>query len=401
MKNIRLRRFYMKKVVALILTFIFIASSMTVLLGCSGDSGTLKEIPLSDRENPVIGKVGDYEIRLDEWDFLYNSYYLQYVNMYGKEAAEQDEGKKEISDKTCAALKINAAALSVAAEYGITPENEKVKEYVAKKLEELASELTDEISAGLEGDDETASNEDINELYKKYLAESRLTDRYNRFVFAVDGCINQTVEKCLAEGKLLTEETAVIDYIKNNFVRVWTVKLTVGGESDREQKREEAELLEWIMKTDFTVSENCDLFKEKLGITVATESNKNLRSFYNRIVSADSAQAKMKVLIGSKYNSDNYMTTLHGYYFTYGEYFEEFEKAAFDLDEGEASGIVASGDAYYIIMRLALEGDYINEAYDTLNYQYQYSYVNRMIDSRKAELSFTPDGTVLIPGYIG
>ena len=52
-------------------------------------------------------------------------------------------------------------------------------------------------------------------------------------------------------------------------------------------------------------------------------------------------------------------------------------------------------------MRLALEGDYINEAYDTLNYQYQYSYVNRMIDSRKAELSFTPDGTVLIPGYIG
>ena len=401
MKNIRLRRFYMKKVVALILTFIFIASSVTVLSGCSGDSGTLKEIPLSDRENPVIGKVGDYEIRLDEWDFLYNSYYSQYVNMYGKEAAEQDEGKKAISDKTCAALKINAAALSVAAEYGITPENEKVKEYVAKKLEELASELTDEISAGLEGDDETASNEDINELYKKYLAESRLTDRYNRFVFAVDGCINQTVEKCLADGKLLTEETAVIDYIKNNFVRVWTVKLTVGGESDREQKREEAELLEWIMKTDFTVSENCDLFKEKLGITVATELNKNLRSFYNRIVSADSAQAKMKVLIGSKYNSDNYMTTLHGYYFTYGEYFEEFEKAAFDLDEGEVSGIIASGDAYYIIMRLALEGDYINEAYDTLNYQYQYSYVNRMIDSRKAELSFTPDGTVLIPGYIG
>ena len=109
----------------------------------------------------------------------------------------------------------------------------------------------------------------------------------------------------------------------------------------------------------------------------------------------------MKVLIRSKYNYDNYMTTLHGYYFTYGEYFEEFEKAAFDLDEGEVSGIIASGDAYYIIMRLALEGDYINEAYDTLNYQYQYSYVNRMIDSRKAELSFTPDGTVLIPGYIG
>ena len=41
----------MKKVVALILTFIFIASSMTVLSGCSGDSGTLKEIPLSGSEN--------------------------------------------------------------------------------------------------------------------------------------------------------------------------------------------------------------------------------------------------------------------------------------------------------------------------------------------------------------
>lgn len=391
----------MKKIMALLLALVFVSASALTLSGCSGDSGTLKEIPLSDSENPVVGKVGDYEIRLDEWNFLYSSYHSQYVNMYGKDAAETTEGKKEISDKTLDAVKINAAALSVAAEYGITPENDKVKEYVAEKLENLAKELSDELSTGLENEDETASNADINELYKKYLAQNGLTDRYNRYVFAVDGCINQTVEKCLADGKLLTEEAEVIEYIKNNFVRAWTVKLDVGDDDSREAKRAEAEMIAWILNTDFSSSENCDTLKDKLGIKVATDSNKTTRSFYNRIVAADSTAAKMKILIGSKYNTDTYMTTLHGYYFTYGEYFEEFEKAAFALKDGEVSGIVASGDAYYLILRLSLENDYIKEAYDTLNSQYQYSYVNRMIDSRKAELAFTPTDTTLISGYVG
>lgn len=390
----------MKKIVAIILAFVLAASFAGMLSGCSGDAGTLKEIPLSDRDNPVVGKVGDYEVRLDEWNFLYNSYHSQYVNMYGKEAAEQESAKKEISDKTVDAVKINAAALSVAAEYGITPEDDKVREYVAEKLEDLAKELSDELSAELDGD-ENPSSDAINELYKKYLEQNGLTDRYNRYVFAVDGCINQTVEKCLADGKLLTDEKEVTEYIKNNFVRVWTVKLDAGGEDDREKKRAEAETLEWIMKTDFSVSENCDLLKDKLGIKVATDSNKTTRSFYNRIVAADNAAEKMKILIGSKYNTDSYMTTLHGYYFTYGEYFEEFEKAAFALEEGEVSGLVASGDAYYLIMRLTIENDYIKDAYDTLNYQYQYSFVNRMADQRRSELTFAPVDTSLIPGYVG
>lgn len=391
----------MKKITALLLALVFVLASAPALSGCSGAAGTLKEIPLSDSENPVVGRVGDHEIRLDEWNFLYNSYRSQYVNMYGKDSAKTESAKKEISDKTLAAVKINAAALSVAAEYGITPENDKVKEYVAEKLEELAKELADELSASLENGDESVSSEDINALYKKYLEQSGLTDRYNRYIFAVDGCINQTVEKCLAEGKLLTDEAKVIEYIKNNFVRVWTVKLDVGDDSNRTEKRKEAELLEWIMNTDLSSAENRDILKEKLGINVATDSNKTTRSFYNRIVAADSKTAKMKILIGSKYNTDTYMTTLHGYYFTYGEYFEEFEKTAFGLAEGEVSGIIASGEAYYLILRLTLENDYIKEAYDTLKYQYQYSYVNRIIDSRKAELTFTPTDDALIPGYVG
>ena len=49
----------MKKIMALLLALVFVSASALTLSGCSGDSGTLKEIPLSDSENPVVGKVGD------------------------------------------------------------------------------------------------------------------------------------------------------------------------------------------------------------------------------------------------------------------------------------------------------------------------------------------------------
>ncbi len=391
----------MKKIIVTVLSLAMLVGSVAVLSGCADGSGVLKEVALSDADNPVIGNVGEYEVRLDEWTYLYESYKAQLVNMYGKEAVASGKYDKELSDKTCDALKLNAAALEVAAEYGISIDDKEVREYVSEQMDELAEEISDLLENLSSSEDATVSDDDINAYYREYLAENHLTDRYNRYVIAVDGCISLTVEKCVANGDVLTEENEVIEYIMGNFVRTWQVRVDVNSDNAAEA-RERAEMLAWILSSDLTLDGNRTALKEKLGIVTETEENAPTRSFYKRLVSAATVTEKMKILVGSKYNDDSYMTTLHGYYFTYGEYFEELENAAFALKEGETSDVISSGNAYYVILRLPLEADYVREIYDTLNGQYQYAYVDRLIDACCSEMSFSPAENIgELTAYVG
>ena len=341
----------MKKIALALLPFILVFSFL--LVSCS-DKAILDEIEASDDDLKVVGSIGGKDILYDELRCITANYREVLANKYGEDIWDSDvtaaEHLPELERYVLSALKVNAAALIAAERNGISPDDKEIREYVKIELNKLSEELVSEIKINSEIEDHSPSRKEINAAYVKYLKDYHLTDRYNRYTISVHGCVQQLLQKCVTDGTLSNDDEYIRKYIDDNFVRVLHIYIrNDSGES---------------------VDANRKLAEDALNQLRAGETT-------------------MKKLIGSKINDDHYLTTMHGYYFTRGEYFTAYEDSAYALEIGEYSDVVASQDGFYIIQRLELENDYINQIFETLKSQYHTSYVNGMIEDIKEEIEFT------------
>lgn len=340
--------------------FLIILSAAAILLssilfsGCGESDTTLKEIKPSSEDKAVVGTVGEYEIFYDELRFLTLNFKKSLEARYGEgifSGADAEKYLEMLKNDLFDALVVNSAALTVAKRYEITPENEKVKDYVKIELEKLASEFAEALAFEKEDDGEPSKDE-INSRYREYLAENALTDRYNRFVFAVDGCVSELVGKLTVTGAIPNDDNTVREYIYANFARTLHV----------------------YIRND----ENDDIAENR---RIAEECLDDLRSGRKTIIE----------LVGSVYNEDLGLTSKHGYYFTNGEFSSEYEEATFALNVGEYSDVVETASGFYVINRLELEDDYIENHFEDLKTNYRYAFVNDLIENCRDGLSFTPN----------
>ena len=70
-----------------------------------------------------------------------------------------------------------------------------------------------------------------------------------------------------------------------------------------------------------------------------------------------------------------------GYYFTHGEFQNEFEYTAFVLEVGEISDIVISDVGIHIVKRLPIEETYVNEHLEELRSSFKTALYYKLVDS--------------------
>lgn len=377
----------MKKIFLLILTVLIAFSSVFALTGCSSGS-ILYPVSPSDQDLKVVGTAGEYDILYDELRFLTLNYRYYMEQDYNKKIWEDpslaEEYRAELENKVFSALTVNAAALKVANKFGIGLDDKAVNDYLNIKLNALAAALLDNLSI------ESGSNSspDANKAYSEYLSENFLTDRYNRYTMKIDGCVESLKNQLISNGTLLIEDDAVLDYIKNNFVRTYHVFIP----AKEENSKENAELVSWILSADFSIEYNRSELDRRFGLDGVLSENmtaeqKRLRSLINRILNAENDNEKMIVMVGSVFNKDTAISG-NGYYFTRDEHEESYEQTAFALEIGDISNVVTTEKGYYIIQRLELEEKYINSNFENLKSQYHSAYINKLINDAKDEIAF-------------
>ena len=247
---------------------------------------------------------------------------------YTRAAASELRGK--IAARIAEAVRGLYATISLAADYGITPEDGDIKAAAAEYIDSVR-------------DYYGASD------YAAELENNCMTEKVFDFLVRVDGTEDKLFAAMTAEGGAIEsgDEALLAIFRGDAFVRVKQIFI----END------------------------------------AGESVEDNRALADEVLAEYRGGVDFTPLIG-RYSEDFSMPA-DGYYFTHGEMTAAFEAAAFALGEGEVSEVVESDDGFHILLRLPKDESYITAHFDELKSQYQNARFYAMIDERAARLTVT------------
>ncbi len=274
-------------------------------------------------------EVGGYTVTYDLYRYFYLNYRDELIYDYtfdGKtDTAALDSAVRErIAEAVCGLY----GSVSLAADYGISLSDGDVK------------------AATIEYVDAVKKYYETEAAYKKELEANYMTENVFELLMSVDSLEDKLFLALVSDGGEIedNDERLLEKFRGGEFVRAKQIFI----ENDEGESRED----------------NLALANEALALYRDGES--------------------FDTLIG-RYSEDFSMPN-GGYYFTYLEMIEEFERAAFALKDGEVSEVVESENGFHVILRLPKDEEYLQSNFNDLKSQYQSSAFYKMIDGRSATL---------------
>lgn len=315
------------RIVLLLLALVLMCGTFTA---CSAS----RPIKSTEQELKVVATCAGYDILYDELRYITLAYRDEYTAKYGADTWT-DETKistylPQLTEEIIEALKINAAILSVCAEFGISAEDQDILTAVQTEMDEMIEMLGGRSA------------------YKQMLEEMYMTDRFVRYTLATDLC-ESALNKTLSEAELIiANELDFMDYAMQDTNMCATYHIFIGNDEGD------------------SIEEN--------------------RATAEEVHAMLTSGTDIKQLIGSKYNEDVTAPSTP-YYFMKTEYDERYESAAFALEIGEISEVVETDDGFYIIVRQPLSESYIAANLTELFQRYQYAQVESILADERAALT--------------
>lgn len=314
------------------------------------DLGPLREIPRTEAEAKVVGECADREVYYDELRYLTLLYREELDAKYGAydtlSAEKKVEYESELEGVVKEEIKRNYVILALCEQYGVETNSSEASKYVKEALEDLVDEL------------------ESRDKYEEWLAENNLTDALVRFIYKVDYLEGVLLEELTKSGEVVEFTAASLD----NFV-------TFVMEEDIYAKV----IHVYFPREHFLYSDR--------GTSMAAEVSSALEAL--RAAKTDSERYNvMKSLIGNAPFVQGYSVEGLGSYVTYGQMHEDYEKAAFALDDYGISDVVELDEGCYIIMRMPKDRDEVaRKAYELVEY-YRYAVLKQLKDAKQEAITF-------------
>lgn len=324
------------KILALLLIAVM---ALPLFCACS-----VRKVPAGKLALTSVGTVDGKEVLYEELYYLTANYLPSLKAKYG----DDTEGlKKALRDAVYENIVTNYAILALCEEAGVSVDENTLNENIQAEIDSLVEEECN------------GSRSD----YRDMLTSVSMTDHYMRETLRVELIYSELPAKYTQQGLVPSGEDAILDLVKNNFVRTQHIAVLVeDGESRDENLKKAQDALDAYQNGELT------FFK----------------------------------LIGSKYNEDlSPQTSDSGYYSAKGSMEEEYEKAAFALDINGVSGIVESTGVsnitgntvpcFYIIQRLEIDDEYVKDNLSDMQSKCADALIGKALDEKKAELEFKPN----------
>lgn len=294
------------------------------LLLCSCTQGS-KPIKSTREELTVIGTCEGYDVYFEELRYLVLTHKDIMESYYGQgiwdDPATAQAYLPELRQTVLSNLTANYAIMVTAATFGISVEDEAITEAVQSLIDSTVSEFG--------GRKQYAAA--LNELY--------LTDHLVRFTYATNICQEEMIYALRDLDLIIDNELDFLDYAYDGgFCAVYHIYVENDEGEDIEANRKKAQEARQQLLDGKDITE----------------------------------------LLGSAYNEDVYLVGTP-YYFTYGEYDEAYEQAAFALKEGEVSDVVQTDDGFYVLVRQPLDQNYLVMNVQELMQRYEYVQVEALV----------------------